>query len=214
VRNAGIFSSAARSPRRSLSFIDAGRAVRLIGWGERGYWDLVAARVPSNVLAEVTVGPLILAWAAVGVSGLRRTPLARHAEAVALLLGLLAACLLAFDVPPTYTQLGPALFYAPLPFLLWAAVRHGPSGIATATAVMTVATIWGAVNGLGPFTGSTPQDTAREMQLFLTAVSVPLLLLAVALEERTRAERDAREQRLQLTHLSRVVLGELSGGIR
>jgi len=52
------------------------------------------------------------------------------------------------------------------------------------------------------------------MQLFLIAVSVPLLLLAVVLEERERAERESREQRRQLTHLSRVaMLGELSGGI-
>jgi C4-dicarboxylate-specific signal transduction histidine kinase len=41
-----------------------------------------------------------------------------------------------------------------------------------------------------------------------------MLLLAVTLEERGRVERDALEQRKQLTHLSRVaMLGELSGGI-
>ena len=79
---------------------------------------------------------------------------------------------------------------------------------------MVVVTIGGAVHGLGPFAGGAPQDTARDLQLFLIAVSVPLLLLAVALEERSTAERDAHEQRLQLTHLSRVaMLGELSGGI-
>jgi C4-dicarboxylate-specific signal transduction histidine kinase len=80
--------------------------------------------------------------------------------------------------------------------------------------VLVVATIVGTVNGLGPFAGSTPQETVLEMQLFLSAVAVPMLLLAVALEERVRVELDAREQRLQLTHLSRVaMLGELSGGI-
>jgi two-component system, LuxR family, sensor kinase FixL len=43
---------------------------------------------------------------------------------------------------------------------------------------------------------------------------VPLLLLAVVLEENSRAALEANEQRLQLTHLSRVaMLGELSGGI-
>jgi len=79
---------------------------------------------------------------------------------------------------------------------------------------MVVATIFGTVNGLGPFAGSTPQETAREMQLFLSAVAVPMLLLAAVLDERARVELDAREQRLQLTHLSRVaMLGELSGGI-
>src|SRR5262249_43361090 len=55
-------------------------------------------------------------------------------------------------------------------------------------------------------------------QLFLIAMSVPVLLLAAALEERRkdlaaqqRAELEAKEQRLQLTHLTRVaLLGQLS----
>ena len=214
LRNAGVFllCGALAAPLLS-SFVDAA-LVRMIGWGESGYWDLVRTRFPSNVLAELTVGPLILAWAAVGASGLRRVSLARHAETAVVLLGLLATCLVVFDLPRPGARVAPALFYAPLPFLLWAAVRLGPPGVTTATAVMTVAAVWGAVNGLGPFTGSTPQDTAREMQLFFTAASVPMLLLAVALEESRRVEHDAREQRTQLTHLSRVaMLGELSGGI-
>jgi C4-dicarboxylate-specific signal transduction histidine kinase len=80
--------------------------------------------------------------------------------------------------------------------------------------MMVLVTIWGAVHGLGPFTGGTPQDTARDMQLFLIAASVPLLLLSVVLDERARGTREAAEQRLQLTHLSRVaLLGEMSGGL-
>jgi C4-dicarboxylate-specific signal transduction histidine kinase len=132
---------------------------------------------------------------------------------VLLFSGLLATSLLVFDMQ--FSAHGtPALFYAPLPFLLWAAVRFGPAGTASALAAMTVLTIWGAVNGLGPFTGGTPQETARDMQFFLIAVAVPLLLLAVALQERSAAEREAHEQRLQLTHLSRVaMLGEMSGGL-
>ena len=98
-----------------------------------------------------------------------------------------------FDLPLFDANSAPALFYAPLPFLLWAAVRLGPAGTASALAVMVVVTIWGAVNGLGPFAGGTPQDTARDMQLFLIAVAVPLLLLAVVLEE--RAPRRARRAR-------------------
>jgi len=213
-RNTGIFllCGALVAPLLS-SFIDAA-LVRLVGWGTRGYWDLMEARFFSNIVAELTVGPLILTWAAIDSSRLRSAGLARSAEVAAVFAGLLAACLVVFDLPQVDANAAPALFYLPLPFLLWAAVRLGPAGTASALAVMTVTTIWGAVGGLGPFASANPQDTAREMQLFLTAVAVPLLLLAVVLQERTRVERDAREQRLQLTHLSRVaMLGELSGGI-
>jgi signal transduction histidine kinase len=213
-RNASVFllCGALAAPLAS-SFLDAA-LVRLIGWGSGDYLELVRMRVFSNVLAELTVAPLVLTWATFRLARLRLTTARRYFEVAALFAGLLAISLVAFDLPVFDANTAPALFYAPLPFLLWAAVRFGPTGTASALALVVAVTIWGAVAGLGPFTGGTPQETARDMQLFLIVVAVPLLLLAVALEERSRAERDAHEQRLQLTHLSRVaMLGELSGGI-
>jgi signal transduction histidine kinase len=214
LRNTGVFlfGAAFIAPLVS-SFLDAA-LVSLIGWGERGYWDLVRTRIFSNTLAALTVAPLILTWASVEVSRLRTARKVRYAEVAALFAGLVAICMVVFDLPQFDAHTAPALFYAPLPFLVWAALRFGPAGTASAIAVMVVATIFGTVNGLGPFALTTPQQTVREMQLFLSAVAVPMLLLAVVLEERARVELDAREQRLQLTHLSRVaMLGELSGGI-
>jgi C4-dicarboxylate-specific signal transduction histidine kinase len=81
--------------------------------------------------------------------------------------------------------------------------------------------IWGATHGDGPFVDSSPEENARSVQFFLIAMSVPVLLLAAALEERRkdlvahrRAELEAKEQRLQLTHLTRVaLLGQLSGAL-
>ena len=211
-RSTGIFllCGALAAPLAS-SFLDAA-LVKLIGWGQGEYLSLVRMRFYSNVLAELTIVPLVVTWAAVGLRGLRAQPSARHVEAIALLLAVLAASFLVFD--QRNTGLGPAAFYVPLPFLLWAAVRLGPAATATSLAIMAVATIWGAVHGLSPFSRGAPLDTARDMQLFLIAVSVPLLLLAVVLEERARAAREAHEQRLQLAHLSRVaMLGEMSGGL-
>ena len=213
-RNAAVFlfCGALAAPLLS-SFIDAG-LVKLVGFGQGDYWSLVRMRFFSNVLAELTIVPLILTWAALDWRRLRSEPLARFLEAGALFLALIAACLFAFDLALFDANTAPALFYAPLPFLLWAAVRFGPAGTATAIAMMVLVTIWGAVHGLGPFSGGTPQETARDMQLFLIAASVPLLLLSVVLEERARSAHEAQEQRLQLTHLSRVaLLGEMSGGL-
>ena len=213
LRNALLFFFGAVLAAPILSsFIDAA-LVRIIGWGASGYWELVRARVPANMLAELTLGPLVLTWAAVGLKGWRDAPAARHLEAVLMLAGLAVVCFMVFD-SGIDANASPALYYLPLPFLLWAAMRLGPSGTATAIVLLTVTTIWCAVHGLGPFNGRLPQDTALDLQLFLFAISVPVLLLTVALEERSRAERDASDQRTQLTHLSRVaMLGELSGGI-
>jgi len=189
LRSAAVFllGTALTAPLVS-SFIDAA-FVRLIGWGDAAYWDLVRTRFFSNVLAELTIVPLIVTWAAVATSTQREARPPRHAESAALFIGLLLVCVFVFDLPHREAHASPAIYYAPLPFLLWAAAL-GPAASASALALMTVSTIWGAVHGLGPFAGRTPQDTAREMQLFLTAATVPMLLLAVALAERSRVERE------------------------
>jgi signal transduction histidine kinase len=214
MRSASIFLlfGALAAPLIS-SFLDAG-LVKLIGFGEGEYWPLMRMRFSSNVLAELTIVPLILAWATWRPAVLRDTPPRCFVEIGAVFIGLFAASVIAFDLPIFDANTAPALFYAPLPFLLWAAVRLGVRGTASALALVVLLTIGGAVHGTGPFAGGSPEHTARDLQLFLIAVSVPLLLLAVVLEENSRAALEAHEQRLQLTHLSRVaMLGELSGGI-
>ena len=214
LRNCGIFlvSGALIAPLVS-SFFDAG-LLKLIGFGEGEYWTLVRMRFASNVLANLMIVPLIVTWVSWRPRQLHEAAPRRFVEMAVLFLGLLAASAVAFDLPLIDAATSPALLYAPLPFLLWAAVRFGPRGTASALAMVVLQTIWGAVHGIGPFAGGAPQEVARDVQLFLIVVSVPMLLLAVALEERSNVERDAHEQRLQLTHLSRVaMLGQLSGGI-
>jgi len=195
------------------SFLDAA-LVRLIGWGEVGYLQLVQVRFFSNVLAELVIVPLVLGAAALAPARLRAAPPERHAEAAAVLGGVILTSLAVFGMAHFDPAHAPALYYAPLPFLLWSAVRLGPAGTAVAIAAMTLITIRGAVHGEGPFTGGTPEQIARTLQIFLIAVSVPLLLLSVVLEERSRAARELRAQREQLTHLSRVaMLSDMSGGL-
>jgi signal transduction histidine kinase len=213
-RASGVFLlfGALAAPLAS-SFLDAA-LVRLIGWGEGGYWELVRLRFFSNVMAVLTIVPLVLTWAACGLEPLRKASAARAAEAAAVFAGLLVTSFVIFGMNEVDAAAEPALYYAPLPFLIWAAVRLGPVGTSSSLAMMVFLAIWGAVHGYGPFAAASPQQTARAMQLFLISVSVPLLLLAVVLEERARAERESYEQRLQLTHLSRVAMfGEMSGGL-
>jgi PAS domain S-box-containing protein len=168
------------------SFLDAA-LVTAIGWGEGSYWQLVRLRFFSNILAALIVVPFVLTWAAGGLAAVRTAPARRGAEAVALFCCLIAIGIAIFDRQEAGPGTAPALLYAPLPFLLWAAVRFGPRGASTGILAMVLLAIWGATHGDGPFVTSSPEENARSVQFFLIAMSVPILLLAAAMEERRKA---------------------------
>jgi signal transduction histidine kinase len=195
------------------SFLDAA-LVKAIGWNDTTFWQLVRIRATANTLAALIVVPLVMTLVQNAREALAAAPRRLFIEAALLFTGLAAVAFVLFSNVEPDARRSPALFYTPLPFMLWAAARLGPLGVSIANLLLTAVAIWGAMNGLGPFNGDSPEDNARAVQLFLIAASVPLLLLAVLLEERRRADRDAREQRQQLAHLSRVAtLGGLSGAL-
>ena len=99
----------------------------LTGWAA-DFWLAFRQRFLNNVVATLTVTPLIVLAAARGIAWLRTAPAGRQAE-----LGLLVVALIVVGLPVFgWWQPGPgnlpALLYAPLPLLLWAAVRFGPGG--------------------------------------------------------------------------------------
>jgi signal transduction histidine kinase len=202
------------------SFLDAG-LVRLVGWGEGSYWELWRTRFFSNLLTEMTIVPAIVGWASWGFASLRSTPASRHVEAGLFALGLIAATAVAFGTQVVSLNTSPALLFAPLPFLIWAALRLGPLGTSTSLMLIVFLGIWGAIHGQGPFVQRSPMESALAIQLFLTVLAAPLLLLAAVLRERERAvlgqrrmEREAEDQRSRVTHLARIaILGELTGAL-
>jgi two-component system sensor kinase FixL len=81
----------------------------------------------------------------------------------------------------------PALIYAPIPILLWAALRFEVSGVSWALLAIAYQSTWNAINQRGPFVGETADDNVLQMQLFLLALSLPLLFAAAGVRERRRA---------------------------
>jgi len=80
----------------------------------------------------------------------------------------------------------------PLPLIVWAAVRFGTIGASGAVLIVTVVTIWTALNGHGMFIHAAPEQNVLDLQLFLTAVSVPVLLLGASVDGARRAEQVTR----------------------
>jgi PAS domain S-box-containing protein len=166
------------------SFVDAG-FVRLNNWGSDPYWQVWHIRFFSNVLAALTFAPVILVWFA-GPARRRKRDSKHWIEASLLFLTLLGACYgaLYIEAPPA----DPVLFCVPVPFLLWAALRFGARGTTSAILIVTILAIWSAAHGHGPFTGESPEQNARSIQLFLIVMAIPFLFLGAGIAERSTAE--------------------------
>jgi PAS domain S-box-containing protein len=87
----------------------------------------------------------------------------------------------------------PALLYILVPFLLWSVFRFGAIGVSASVIVVAVLSIWGAVQGRGPFTEPGPVSNVLSLQMFLLFTAVPFMVLAALIEERRRAEEELRE---------------------
>ena len=192
VRSVLVFCCAAVLAPVVSSFLDAA-CVQLLGWGSADYSTLWQARFVSNLLAILTFVPVVLTWNAKRSSRPEGGE-ARLAEVGCLLAGLLAASTVVFDSPSS-DGAGASLLYLPMPFLIWAALRFGPSVSSASYAVVAFLVIWGAAHGRGPFLEAAIQQDAMPIQLFLITLAVPLLLLAAVIEERKKAEREMRVSR-------------------
>jgi two-component system sensor kinase FixL len=198
LRNVGIFClfAAFLGPFLS-SFLDAA-FVSLNHWGQGNYWEIWRIRFTSNVLAALTVAPLIVTWSAEGIAWLAKISRWRFLEASLLSLGLLAVNTFVFyKLTPGAES---TLLYLPLPFLLWAAVRFGSRGATAAICTVGFLAIWSAGHGYGPFSTRSAEENALSIQVFLIVMSVPMLFLASVLEERgkTEAALRGREERINL----------------
>jgi PAS domain S-box-containing protein len=196
------------------SFLDAA-FVAMNGFGQSTYWQVWQSRFASNIVAAVTLVPLIVIVGTRGVDLLRNLSWRRFLELGLLTLALLVVCALTFVGEPAGVRSNPALLYAPLPILLWSAVRFGPAGASGSFLIIALFAIWGATRGLGPFVTSSPRTNALSMQQFLIFGAVPVLTLAAVLRERVRAEARARwdEERLRLA-LSAAQMGTWEWEIR
>jgi PAS domain S-box-containing protein len=104
---------------------------------------------------------------------------------------LLALCLMAtagwvFTKPAVPNQFA-AFVYAPIPLLVWAALRFEVAGVSWALLGIAYLSTGSAIQGLGPFVQGVPDDHVLQLQLFLLALSLPLLVMAVGVRERREA---------------------------
>ena len=153
----------------------------------------------SNGVTTIVLVPLILIGVQQFKSGFKAER-GRIVEAALLFLGTLAVGWLAFGGSPAGPDTSPALLYAPIPLLIWAALRFGPAGMSASVLLITILAIWGTMQGHGPFLSEAPAENAFALQLFILVAATPLLLLSVVIADERRSKEALRvtEQRMSL----------------
>ena len=144
----------------------------------------------SEVLAFITVTPAVLSWVSEGRVLIRKSR-AHHFEGGMLIAGLVLVSYIVFTLPENSRS--PALFYTLVPFLLWSALRFRSLGVSTSLIAVTSLSIWGAVNGRGPFSNLVPLTDPLPLQMFLVFASIPFMVLAALAEEHEQAAHVVRE---------------------
>src|SRR5499427_1266998 len=156
----------------------------------RDYWTGWNVVFLSEVLAFVTLTPALLSWISEGRVLMRKSR-ALQFEGAMLIAGLALVSYFVFTVPGNNSS--PALFYSPVPFLLWSALRFGWLGISNSLVVVTFLSIWGAVHGRGPFSQLVPLTHPLPLQVFLLFAAIPFMVLASLAEEHQQATHVVRE---------------------
>jgi PAS domain S-box-containing protein len=157
--------------------------------------------VSNSVTAVVFVPAILLGAHQLSAGRLRVTP-ARLIEAMLLGAGLLIIGVFAFDNRPAGPDTSPALLYAPIPLLIWAALRFGLGGASASMLVITFLAVWGTMHGRGPFLMQSPAENALDLQLFLLVTAIPLLFLAVLLEEEKCSQSALRESEVRFRNVA------------
>ena len=179
----------------------------LTGWVDN-FWLTWRMRFLTNAFATLTITPLILLTITGKVPVLHNVPRRRVAELALLVAALFAVGIPVFGMENAGPGSSPSLIYAPLPFLLWAAVRFGMRALSVSLLIVALLSLANAAAGRGPFVTNTPPENVFQLEFYLLAISIPLICVTSVLQERRRAEaalaRNEREARSQLAELSAI----------
>lgn len=153
----------------------------------------------SDFSGALVVAPLFLVWARHASWRMAR---ARFAEGVLLLTALvvLAEVPSQQDVP-----------YIVFPVLIWAALRLGAAGAATAVATVSFLAVWNTAHGSGPFVRASITHSLLASQLFVAVAALTSLVLAAVTAERSASETAQRAltaEQAALRRIATLVAGE------
>ncbi len=173
-----------------------GAFVPILGGGSFAeYWVFYSHWYLANALPNLTLGPVFMIWYSDRAGWTHWKPARRHLEPAVVALALVGVCILTAAAAGGLAtgNLLPVVLLLPLPVVILSAVRFGEKGASAAILVVAVILTWRTLRGGGLFPGQESEHGVLALQLFLTGLSIPFLLLGALIDELQRAERTTRD---------------------
>jgi diguanylate cyclase (GGDEF)-like protein len=171
--SATIAASVAAAP---LAWVHSLQSPALL-WNWWTWWQ-------GDTVGILVVAPLILSWAVqTGAASAPRT----IAEAGVLVCLLAGAVYAVFGGGAALHLPSPALTFAVLPFVIWAAFRFPQHEVATVNALVCAAAVWFTVEGSGPFAQGSMNESLLLLLAFMSTVVTTGLVLSAVVDDRRRA---------------------------
>jgi PAS domain S-box-containing protein len=165
------------------------------------YWPSFEQWLLGDALASLVVTPILFYWVLRPPNPATfSTP--RIIEAGALAIGLLVTMALAFEADSQQHGFAETPFYAPVPFMVWAAIRFRMFGATAAVAMLSVFAVDAAISGTGSFSGLDPAEASSRLQHFLLLRAAPLYLVAVLIEQWARVSNSLRESEMRFRKMA------------
>jgi len=174
----------------TLSAFGGAFARRELGYA---FWPAWNQWFLGDALANLVLTPALLYWC----WGLYRELHPRRLEILVWIIGF-AICLY-YSIPLIHSDYSSIALYVPVPFLIWAATRFGPIGASSALSLIALVSMFHVSNGEGLFLANLASQNVLFVQLFLAVMSVPVLSVAILIEERSFVEIRLRESQKKLS---------------
>jgi signal transduction histidine kinase len=189
-QKAALYIVIAAGPCPALSAFGGAFVPILGGDPVADYWLFWSHWYLANALPNLTLGPVFLIWFSDGAKWSRWALSRRQLEPVALAVTLIGISALVATAAGRLgaNEYASVLLLAPLPPVLWAAVRFGEKGASGAILIVTVVLTWHALHFPTLPTEQTSEYGLLALQLFLMALAMPILLLGALIDELHRTE--------------------------
>jgi two-component system sensor kinase FixL len=164
------------------------------------YWQTWMVWSAAMAMGILLVAPVLLSIDRLGLAEVTQRAVV---EGAAFIGSTIALALYAFTAADGTGPLDLILALAPVPLIIWAAVRHGPFVATSALAGLAGIATYATIHGQGPIAAipGPPAHDALFLQSFLAVAALTTLLLCALIAERHRAALEARRRAILLASI-------------